>query len=300
MDIPDPCTREDALSSLARKRGHTDGAALFWTIPRKRNLKLLRLLVAYDIMCDYLDNVHERAPDRRNGEQLHLALIDALDVCASPRDYYRHHPHKNDGGYLQALVIACQTGCAAMPSYAQVRSLAMREAGRAQVLALNHNPDPLQRDVQLQEWVAEHGPQTSEASWFELCAAASTWLTVNVLLALSAEADCRDQDVQAAVAAYSPWMGAAGTMLDSYVDQAEDAAEDQHSYFAHYPDPQTASRRLAELIGRSLYETGRLENGSRHTLILACMIAMYLSKDSARTPDMKDTSQSLLEAGGPL
>ena len=36
-EIPDPLLRRDALSALTRKRGHTDGAALLWTIPEVRN-----------------------------------------------------------------------------------------------------------------------------------------------------------------------------------------------------------------------------------------------------------------------
>jgi hypothetical protein len=43
-----------------------------------------------------------------------------------------------------------------------------------------------------------------------------------------------------------------------------------------------------------------LRNGNRHMVIVACMVALYLSKDSALTPDTEPTSQMLLGAGGPL
>ena len=43
--IPDGPLREDALSSLARKRTHADGAALFSILPRQRSPRLLRLLL---------------------------------------------------------------------------------------------------------------------------------------------------------------------------------------------------------------------------------------------------------------
>ena len=33
-------------------------------------------------------------------------------------------------------------------------------------------------------------------------------------------------------------------MLDSYVDQAEDAANGDHSYIAHYPTPELASEQF--------------------------------------------------------
>ena len=64
-------------------------------------------------------------------------------------DYYRYHPWREDGGYLRALVEACRRGCAALPSYGRVRPLVVREARRAQVLALNHDTEPLGRDAAL-------------------------------------------------------------------------------------------------------------------------------------------------------
>jgi hypothetical protein len=57
---------------------------------------------------------------------------------------------------------------------------------------------------------------------------------------------------------------------------------------------------MCQLIQRSLSEAGALPNGERHTLIVACMIAMYLSKDSARTRVMHKTTQRLVSAGGSL
>jgi tetraprenyl-beta-curcumene synthase len=45
--IPDLPLREDALHSLTHKRDHSEGAALFWVLPRSRDQRLLRLLVAY-------------------------------------------------------------------------------------------------------------------------------------------------------------------------------------------------------------------------------------------------------------
>ena len=47
-------------SSIDRKRGHADGAALFWILPRRRDPNLLRLLVTYQIIWDFLDCVNER------------------------------------------------------------------------------------------------------------------------------------------------------------------------------------------------------------------------------------------------
>jgi tetraprenyl-beta-curcumene synthase len=300
--IPDMELRENALSSIARKRGHTDGAALFWILPRRRDLNLLRLLVAYEIIWDYLDSVNERGACEGtvNGRQLHLALIEALDPGTPMSDYYRYHPWREDGGYLRALVEACRRSCAALPSYGRVRPLVIREARRAQVLALNHDTNPEGRDSALRAWAASEFSGERRCSWFELSGAASASLTVHAFLALAAQPNCTEADVSRTCSAYFPWLSAATTMLDSYVDQAEDELNGDHRYIAHYPSETLAGERVRELVSRSAMEARRLSNGHRHAVIAASMVAMYLSKDSARTPDMRDDTASIARAGGSL
>lgn len=299
---PDPPLRQGALSSLAHKRGHSDGAALFWTIPRTHSADLLRLLVAYEVIWDFLDSINERgaAAGEANGRRLHLALIDALDRERPVSDYYRLHPWRDDGGYLHTLVAGCRAQCAALPSYERVRSRLRTEAIRAQVLAINHDTDPDRRDANLRAWAAHEFPGGCEASWFELTGAASASLTVHVLLALAADELCSESDIARAQGAYFPWISAATTMLDSFVDQLEDAEHGDHSYVAHYPSPAQAAARIRELVRRSLREVDALRDPERHRLIVACMVAMYLSKDSAHSRALRATTWSLVAAGGSL
>jgi tetraprenyl-beta-curcumene synthase len=302
LGIPDAPIRRDALSALARKRGHTDGAALFTILPRARNPSLLRLLVAYEIAWDFLDSVNEHgaAAGQANGLQLHLALIDALDPHAPIADHYRHHPWRDDGGYLRTLVEVCRECCVRLPAYERVRRIAVEEATRAQVLAINHELDPARRDEALRKWAARELPAEHDAGWFELTGAASASLTIHALLALAAEPPVQDAEIERVRRAYFPWISAATTMLDSYVDQQQDAASGDHSYVAHYPSPELATRRIGELVERCLQEAGALRDGEHHVLIAACMAAMYLSKDSARAPALRESTRSLACAGGPL
>jgi tetraprenyl-beta-curcumene synthase len=302
LAIPDAAIREDALTSIDSKRGHADGAALFWILPRRRDLNLLRLLVRYQIIWDFLDCVNERgaAAGTANGRQLHLALVEALDPGAPISDYYRYHPWRDDGGYLRMLVEACRNSCAALPSYGHVRSLVLREARRAQVLALNHDTSPADRDDALRRWAATEFSPTHPLSWFELSSAASASLTVLAFLALASQRTCSESDVQRTCAAYCPWISGAATMLDSFVDQAEDEVNGDHRYVAHYASEAVAKERVDRLVMRSAAEARRLRNGHRHAVIAACMIAMYLSKDSARTPHMRRSTASIVRAGGSL
>jgi tetraprenyl-beta-curcumene synthase len=89
-------------------------------------------------------------------------------------------------------------------------------------------------------------------------------------------------------------------MLDSYVDRVEDVAEGNHIYIDHYSAGDAGLRRVGELMGRSAREARGLRNGYRHSVIVACMEAMYLSKDSARAPSMRVSTRGLVHEGGTL
>jgi tetraprenyl-beta-curcumene synthase len=299
--IPDDVIREDALSSLEGKRGNTDGAALFWTVPDSRRPHLLRLLVTYEIMCDFLDSVSERgaAVGLANGRQLHLAFTEALDPGTPMSDYYRHHPWRDDGGYLRKLVEACRDGCVSLPSYVEIRPTLIRAASLAQVQGINHELDPQLRDMALREWTAREFAGREDLTWYELSGAASTWIAVLALLTLASEPNRHHREGAETYAAYF-WICLTATVLDSYVDQAEDTANGDHSYFGHYPTKEAGVRRAQEIVQRATREARSLHNGHRHAVIVACMVALYLSKDSARTPETSRTSRRLLRSGGPL
>jgi tetraprenyl-beta-curcumene synthase len=300
--IPDQPIRDDALHVLEHKRTHIYGAALFCTLPREGSRELLRLLVAHELIWDFLDNLSESAAahGHTDGHQLHLAIAESIDPSTPISDYYRQHPWQNDRGYLRCLVETCRRSCLALPSYPLVRDTLVREARRAQVLAFNHDPDPVRRDAALKRWVAEEYPGEQHATWWEISGAASAPLTIHALLALAAEPSCSPDEIARTYAAYFPWFSAATTMLDSYVDQIEDVDNGDHSYIAHYQDAETALSGIRILVQQSVTEVRSLRNGHGHAVIAAAMIAMYLSKDTARTPQLRAGTNSLIHAGGSL
>ncbi|HEX5853172.1 MAG TPA: DUF2600 family protein [Solirubrobacteraceae bacterium] len=301
--IPDPEIREEALMALDSKRFNAEGAALFAVLPPRRDESLLRLLVAFQILLDFLDSLSEHpvAGDvQADGLQLHLALRDALDPGGPIADYYRHRPRLQDGGYVRALVQACRDACVYLPSYASTRSLALRGAKRCGVQGLNHDTDIVRRDRTLEAWAQGTFRNGWGLSWWELTAAASSTLGIHALLALAADPACEERDAVELDAAYMPWICAASTMLDSYVDEAADLAENAHSYIGHYPSEEIAIQRTDELVRHSLAKARRLRHGPRHTLIVAGMVAMYLSAEEARTAAKWNTTRALLRAGGSL
>ena len=300
--IPDAPLREDALSAISAKRFNPEGAALFAVLPRRYDLNLVRLLVTFQVLLDFLDSVTERRVPRpvANGDQLHRALVEALHPGTPISDYYRYHPWRDDGGYLTALVTTCRECCKALPAYGYVKARVVRAARRCGVQGVNHDPDPRRRESRLRRWVDLESAGRRELCWWELTAAASSTLGILALLAEAADPDSALRHFAEVDRAYMPWVCVASTMLDSYVDTLADLVGGGHSYVAHYVDQSVAAQRVSELIHRSMREARQLRRGLRHALIVAGMAAMYLSADEARTPTMRATTDRFVEAGGSL
>lgn len=301
-EIPDAIIRRDALAALEHKRPNTDGAALLWVVPACRSPGLLRLLVAYEIMGDFLDSTVERGAHVGivNGRQLHLALVEAVDIERPVSDYYRYHPWRDDGGYLSRLVEACRSDCAKLPSYERVRPLLIRAATLAQVQGLNHEPDLVLRNTVLEDWAFRESDSSIGVGWYETAGAASAWLTVLALMAVAAEPGAVVHHAELVFLAYFPWIALAATLLDSYDDLVEDQVNNTDSYLGRYESFEVVVQRLDELLRRATYEASILPGGERHAVIVASMIALYLSKDSVMGAEMGSTSRMLLRAGGPL
>jgi cytochrome P450 len=297
--IPNARLREDALRSISLKRDNAQGAALFCILPKRREPALLELLVAYQTLWDFLDNVNERGAvaGKENGYQLHRALFEALDPDISISDYYSHHPWGDDGGYVRELVETCRNCCLVLPSYPQVQPRILEGVRQCSIQGINHLSDSREREEELKTWAEQQWPAQNQFEWFELTAAASAFLP-HALLALAAEPACDTAYAAKAHDAYFPWMALAITMLDSYVDAVEDRANDNHSYIAHYADQGAICKRLSEILTSTVSGMAQLPNGHRHVLMATSMIAMYLSTDAkgwSRTPAM--TKQLATAAG---
>jgi hypothetical protein len=201
---------------------------------------------------------------------------------------------------LRSLVETCRDCCRAVPSFHNVAPLLHKEATRISVQAINHAAEPTQLSPALRDWVAREYPGTHEVAWFEIAAAAGANLAIYALFALAAETQCSSDHIEDTYRAYFPWTGALATMLDGFVDQFDDAQHGEHCYIAYYESPAEATKRISRLVRRCLSETHSLTNGERHTLVAASMVAMYLSRDSARASPLSTASQEMAQAGGSL
>lgn len=298
--IPDAGRRSDALLALSDKRASIEGASLFCILPDRRDRRLLTLLIAYQILADYLDEVDEHNPEAafECRYRLQALLQDALRP-SEIRSSARHAVTLADGGYLAALIACCRTSYASLPSSAAAAPLVAKATALTQVQCINHDPDPSRRKRELRAWAGSHTAAEPRLLWFEAAAAASAWLTVLAMLALAADPTYDESVCHDVYHAYHPWISLLGTMLDSYGDLLDDLARDAHSYIAYYSPGESIVRPLVLLVDRAMSRAaGCVRDAPRHQVIVASMVAMYIATADSRTPELAAVESELMSIGG--
>lgn len=283
--IEDPELRRQALASLAAKRFHADAGAVYATAvpPGPRQAGLIGLIVAFQTISDYLDNLCDRSTslDPDDFRTLHRAMCDAVSPDAPLGDYYLHRPQTEDG-YLAELVRACQRGVAGLPGYQAASPLITDLVGLYGDLQVHKHVRPQERAGRLAAWSGARGTQGAELHWWEYAAATGSTLAVFALFlaaldpALTAESARRIRD------AYFPWICGLHILLDYLIDQDEDIAGGDLNFVAQYPSPQDAYGRIELFTERALAVTSALPDARFHRLVVQGLVGMYLSDDKVR------------------
>jgi tetraprenyl-beta-curcumene synthase len=285
--IPDPVLRAHARTKLREERFNAEVAATLATLAGVRHRRrVIAAIVAFQVMYDYLDALGEQPVEDplRNGRQLFEAFLAALSPpTSSGRDYYRHHPQRDDGGYLDELARTCRTAFAALPSAHTVGHAARTTAALcAEAQTLTH-AIPSTGTLPLKAWATPRARPIGLA-WWELAAgAAASSLTVHALLAAAASETTSPQEVAQIESAYL-LLSTLSTLLDSLVDHEHDTATASHAYLSYYANSTAAGRRIATLAKRANSEVAQLPRPAHHHMTLAGVICYYLSSPAANTP----------------
>lgn len=280
--IPDPVLRAAALDNLDGEHLHVHAAAVLATVaPRRHRRPLVRLLVAFEVMYDYLDTLSEEpSPDWvANGLQLHGALAATISA-ADDADFYALHERCDDGGYLDELVAACRRRFERLPASDSILpaiTAAMARCAEGQTRA-----HAAVEDVeQLERWGRRLHDADSEYRWWELTAATASSLVVHALFAAAADPATTREDAEAVAAAYYPALSALTTLLDSLVDYEGDRRSGEHSYVGYYEASAVAALRLATIAAAGVGAVAALPHARRHAVIATGIAGFYLAAPTA-------------------
>jgi tetraprenyl-beta-curcumene synthase len=174
---------------------------------------------------------------------------------------------------------------------------ATERCGQAQ--SHNHAENTGDR-ARLIEWSREQVSRCPGYEWWEIAAGGISCLNIHAVVACAADRRLDSRDVEMVEAAYFPSICALSALLDSLADFHIDAKSGNHSFVAHYRDGDRAAERMAAIVGEAQQRTAVLPNSSRHVVVLAGIVAYYISSPSVWSGFPAAAAERLLEAVGPL
>jgi tetraprenyl-beta-curcumene synthase len=296
--IPDPVLRSLALDAQRRKWASLEGAAAFAAFaPRRQRAGVTRLLVDLQGVFDYADTLMEQPSDvpAANARRLHHAFVAALDPELPHRDYYQYHARREDGGYLAGLTDACRASVRKLPSYSAVADVVLKHAGRVVFYQSDINLAVAADYGDLAQWASKQVAGT-ELRWWEIGAACGSSLAIFAQLAAATDPALTSSEVDAIDALYWPWAEALHILLDSLIDRVEDRTTGQRNLLDHYSSQEEMTERLGLLASETAKRAH--EVAPHHRLILAGMVALYLSDEQAWAAFARPATERILEATG--
>jgi tetraprenyl-beta-curcumene synthase len=279
QSIPDPELRKQALASMDTKKFHCQGGAVYaaQVIPHVHTI--VPLIVAYQTISDYLDNLCDRSTslDPVDFRQLHLSMQDALTPGAPLRDYYLYRQEKDDGGFLAGLVETCQACIEKLPSYAKVQSRVLELSVLYSDLQVYKHIAEEQREDRLLAWWEPFSQQFPQIYWQEFAAVTGSTIGIFALFCLATERELQEGTIEAVISAYFPWICGLHILLDYLIDLEEDRLGGDLNFVSYYQSEREATERLQYFVKQAKASVVRLPNPAFHRMIVDGLIAFYLA-----------------------
>ena len=283
-DIPNAELRAQALASISTKAFHCQGGSAYASLDPANSSDLVELIVAFQTISDYLDNLCDRSVSMEEADfrALHQAMLDAVNPLEDGTyDYYQQHPNRNDGGYLRSLVQTCQHQVRKLSSYALVQNHIQKWVGWYADLQVYKHLKPESREPRLLAWWETHQSATPSLRWNEFAAATGSTLGVFMMFALAAQSDLTETAVERCARAYFPWICSVHILLDYVIDQEEDRIGGDLNFCTYYQSQAECMERLEWLVAEARAATINTPADLFHKMIIEGLIAVYLSDPKA-------------------
>ncbi len=277
--IPDPELRKQALASMETKKFHCQGGAVYAAQVVSYVPVIVPLIVAYQTISDYLDNLCDRSTslDPHDFRQLHLSMQDALTPGAPLQDYYRFRTEKDDGGYLSALVLACQTYINQLPSYDKIKPHVLYLSRLYSDLQVYKHIAHDQREANLLDWWERHQNRYPQIYWQEFSAVTGSTIGIFALFCLATDPELREQTITSVIDAYFPWICGLHILLDYLIDLEEDRLGGDLNFVSYYRSEHEATERLKFFVQQAKASVEGLPNSAFHRMIVDGLVAFYLA-----------------------
>ncbi|PKM76344.1 MAG: DUF2600 domain-containing protein [Firmicutes bacterium HGW-Firmicutes-15] len=292
--------RVQALNSIAGKDFHCQGGAVF-AVPYSENEELLlKLIVAYQTLCDYLDNLCDRANclDGVAFRELHESLLDALTPGVEVHNYYLSYPCQDDGGYIAKLVEECRQCLVQMPSYNVVYPDLIQLAQIYIDLQVKKHIAWEHREKTLIDWANSHLSGHPSILWNEFAAASGSTLALFALFGLATQRKISRSDSQIMVQTYFPWICGLHILLDYFIDQEEDRAGGDLNFTFYYSNQEEMMNRLKIFIREAHTRASQLPHPGFEKTVIEGLLAMYFSDKKVKKQGIHKMARELINESG--
>ncbi|EST54090.1 hypothetical protein T458_11870 [Brevibacillus panacihumi W25] len=277
--IPNLELRKQALASMYSKKFHCQGGCVYATQVVDQVETIVPLIVAYQTISDYLDNLCDRSTslDPADFRQLHVSMQDALTPGAPLRNYYQYREDQEDGGFLAGLVQTCQHYAAQLPAYEKIQPQVLLFSRLYSDLQVYKHIDPALREAKLLDWWDQHKEQHSHLQWQEFAAVTGSTIGIFALFCLATQSDLEQDVIDEVCRAYFPWLCGLHILLDYLIDLEEDRLGGDLNFVSYYESEQEATERLQYFIQQAKASVRRLPNPAFHRMIADGLVAFYLA-----------------------
>lgn len=278
-EIPDPELKKQALASIESKKFHCQGGSVYAAQVLSHVETIVPLIVAYQTISDYLDNLCDRSTslDPQDFRQLHRSMQDALTPGAPLQDYYRYRQEKEDGGYLASLVQTCQQFASRLPAYGKIQDKVLEFSTLYSDLQVYKHIAPSLREGELLAWWEHHKDGYPYLQWQEFAAVTGSTIGIFALFCLATEEEVQQEQIEAVCEAYFPWLCGLHILLDYLIDLEEDRIGGDLNFVSYYESEQEATSRLQYFYQQAKASVRRLPNPAFHRMIVDGLIAFYLA-----------------------
>ncbi|AIQ63530.1 tetraprenyl-beta-curcumene synthase [Paenibacillus stellifer] len=277
--IPDPELRRQALASIETKKFHCQGGGVYAVGNLPMRHILISLIVSYQTISDYLDNLCDRSTsmDPEDFRLLHRSMLDAVTPGAEPVNYYALRAEQDDGGYLHRLVRNCQDMIDKLPGYASAAQEIYDLAELYTDLQVYKHIRPDLRESALQKWWEEKRGRAPHLYWNEFAAATGSTLGVFMLFLASCDPRLKKEDASQIRAGYFPHLCCLHIMLDYLIDQDEDRAGGDLNFCNYYDSTETMLNRIASIVEWARKDVRNIPDTPLHRMVIEGLLALYLS-----------------------
>lgn len=296
--IPDPELRSQAIASMTSKEFHCIGGSVYAVANLPACHVLIPLIVAFQTISDYLDNLCDRSTslDPADFRRLHQSMLDAVDPGEPLHDYYEFRNEKEDAGYLNELVKTCQASLRLLPSYPIVAEDVRELVGLyCDLQVYKHIAKDLREDALL-EWWELHREKFPQIGWNEFAAATGSTLGVFMLFLAASDPELGEATVGAIRDAYFPYICGLHILLDYLIDQEEDIAGGDLNFCSYYANLDETVERIAFVVREARTKSELLAFPEFHRMIIEGLLALYLSDPKvSKQRQVKQISKQLMK-----